>query len=95
MAPNTPIATGAVAIRTLFSELFGLPGFSIKWTPVRASVSRSGDLGYTSGVYHFSFRDAKRKTIHDVGKYVTVWKKQSDGSWKVMLDIFNSDLPPS
>jgi hypothetical protein len=31
----------------------------------------------------------------DKGKYLTVWKKQADGSWKVLFDMFNSDLPPS
>ncbi len=40
-----------------------------------------------------SFNDPSGKMISDKGKYVTVWKKQADGSWKVMLDIFNTDLP--
>ena len=31
--------------------------------------------------------------IPDHGKYIEIWRRQSDGSWKVALDIFNSDLP--
>jgi ketosteroid isomerase-like protein len=37
--------------------------------------------------------DPAGKPVTDRGKYVTIWKKQADGSWKVIADIFNSDLP--
>jgi ketosteroid isomerase-like protein len=59
----------------------------------KVGVARSGELGYTSGTYDFSMKDASGKIISDKGKYVTVWKKQADGTWKVLLDTYNSDLP--
>ena len=37
--------------------------------------------------------DAKGKPVTDRGKYVEAWKKQADGAWKVVEDIYNSDLP--
>jgi ketosteroid isomerase-like protein len=37
--------------------------------------------------------DPKGKPVNDKGKYVTVYGKQPDGKWKVVVDIFNSDLP--
>jgi ketosteroid isomerase-like protein len=37
--------------------------------------------------------DPKGSPIMDRGKYVAVWKKQADGSWKVAAESFNSDLP--
>ena len=77
-----------------FAAFFALPNFKISWQAKRADVAKSGELGYTSGTYQFSFVDPSGKTISDNGKYVTVWKKQMDGSWKVLLDIFNTDLPP-
>jgi ketosteroid isomerase-like protein len=40
-----------------------------------------------------SFKDESGKTISDRGKYLMVWKKQSDGAWKVLFDMNNSDLP--
>ena len=95
LAPNAPIATGHAAIRQLFSGFFALPNLKISWHPVRVEVARSGELGYTSGAYEMIFNDPSGKLISDKGKYVTVWKKQRDGSWKVLLDIFNSDLPAS
>ena len=59
----------------------------------KVEVSRGGDLGYASGTYEFTFNDAKGKPITDRGKYFTLWKKQSDGKWKAVVDMYNSDLP--
>lgn len=92
LAPNAPIATGHEAIRKLFSGFFALPDFKISWKPSRIQAANSGELGYSSGAYQMGFTDPSGRAISDRGKYVTVWKKQKDGSWKVLLDIFNSDL---
>lgn len=93
LAPNAPVATGRKAIGRLFSGFFALPDLTIEWRPAKVEVSRSGEMGYSTGAYKMSFKDASGKTVEDRGKYVTVWKRQADGSWKVALDIFNSDLP--
>jgi len=93
LAPNAPIATGKQAIGQLFSGFFALPSLTIEWHPTKVEVARSGELGYSTGVYQMSFKDSSGKLVTDRGKYVTVWKKQADGSWRVALDIFNSDLP--
>ena len=95
LAPNAPTATGADSVRKVYAGLLALPGLQISWTPTTAAASRSGDLGYTQGTYEMSFTDPGGKQVSDKGKYVTVWKKQPDKSWKVVADIFNSDLPPA
>ena len=56
-------------------------------------VARSGDLAYVTGTYELSETDAKGKPMTDKGKYLEVWKKQVDGNWKCVIDMFNSDLP--
>jgi ketosteroid isomerase-like protein len=88
---NAPLATGKKAIVKLFAEAFASQ--DLTWHIDKAGVARSGDLGYTSGSYVMTFKDAIGKTLTDKGKYLTVWKKQADGSWKVLFDMFNSDLP--
>jgi ketosteroid isomerase-like protein len=95
LPPNAPIATGPAAIRKLFEGFFALPGFKIQWNADTAEVAKAGDLGYTRGTYQLVFNDASGQPVTDKGKYVTVWKKQGDGSWKVAADIFNSDRAPS
>ena len=84
-----PVATGAAAIREAFTKMSSMPGFSIAWTPTKAEVSTTGDLGYTAGTYEMTMTGASEK-----GKYVTVWKKQSGGEWKATEDIFNADAAP-
>lgn len=95
LASNAPIADSKEAISKLLTGFFALPDLKISWHVDRADVARSGDLGYTSGAYEMTFKDATGKPLSDKGKYVTVWKKQKDGTWKVLLDIFNTDLPPT
>jgi ketosteroid isomerase-like protein len=94
LPPNTPIVTGKKAIAELIARDFELPDFKLAWHPDKAGVALSGELGYTSGTYEVSFRDPSGEMISDTGKYLTMWKKQADGSWKVLLDMYNSDLPP-
>ena len=79
---------GAAAFGRAFGELNKVPGFSLTWIAEKAEVSNSGDLGYSTGTYTATFGETT-----DKGKYVTIWRKQSDGSWKVVEDVFNSDLP--
>lgn len=92
-APNAPAAQGVDAIKKMAADMFKLPDVKLTWTPTLVEAAKSGDLGLSSGTYEFSFKDPSGKAIDDKGKYVTVWKKQADGSWKVLRDIFNSDMP--
>jgi ketosteroid isomerase-like protein len=88
-APGAPATKGSAAIRTQLGEMLEAPGFSLAWTPDKAEVAASADVAYTTGAYTMSMGGATEK-----GKYVTAWKKQADGSWKVTEDIFNADAPP-
>lgn len=91
--PNEPIATGIPAIKSEWTKMMALPGFSVNWIPTRVDVAKSGDLAYSFGNYNLTVSDPTGKPMNDRGKYVAVWKKQPDGKWKVEADIFNSDLP--
>jgi len=71
-----------------------LPAGSLLWTPVAADIAKSGDLGYTWGTYALHSTDADGKLRVSHGKYITVWKKQPDGSWKFVMDIANPGPPP-
>ena len=64
------------------------------WVPVGADISESGDLGYTYGDYQFQSEDKDGKPFTDYGKYTSIWKKQRDGSWKVVLDMGNAGPEP-
>jgi uncharacterized protein (TIGR02246 family) len=89
---NAPIATTKEAIRNLWQDVLA-KATSISWTMSKAEVAKSGDVAYASGTYELSMPDATGKSVNDRGKYMVVWKKQSDGKWKAVADIWNSDLP--
>jgi ketosteroid isomerase-like protein len=88
LPPNAPMLTSHDAIHKMFGDMMGSPGFAIAWQATKADVARSGDLGYTIGTYTMTLNGTT-----DHGKYATVWRKQADGSWKVVADMFNSDAP--
>ena len=92
---NAPMATGKDAIRKVWEQLVQLPGFSVHWQPTQVEAARSGDLGYSRGTYEMTMNDPKGNPVTDRGKYVVVWKKEADGKWRAVADIFNSDLPPA
>ena len=91
--PGKPIATGKDAIRKGYDAFFATPGISSNFQTAKLVVARGGDLAYTYGTSATTKNDAKGKPVNDKGKYVTVYAKQPDGKWKVVADIFNSDLP--
>lgn len=93
MPPNIPTLTGKESIQTLWKSMLGSPDFSGGWKATKVEVARSGDLAYVSGNYEFNEKDNSGKPITDKGKYLEVWKKQTDGSWKCVADMFSSDLP--
>jgi ketosteroid isomerase-like protein len=68
--------------------------YQLTWTPEGARLSPAGDMGFTWGHYEGRAKDRDGNPIKTTGRYMTVWKKQSDNSWKVALDASN-DAPPA
>lgn len=69
------------------------PGLLV-WWPIYADAARSGDLGYTTGPYEFRQKGPDDKAVF-TGNYMTIWRKQADGSWKVAIDFGISNPPPT
>ena len=78
----------------IFAALAELPGYSLRWQAEIAEVSGAADLGYTIGPYHMEFQDPEGNPVVIDGKFLTIWKRQPDGSWKTAVDMFNEDGPP-
>ena len=93
LPPNAPAVIGKQAARELNRSMLAMPGYSVKWQPEHVEVARSGDIGYARGTYVLSLTGPTGEPVTDRGKYVEIWKKQPDGSWKVAVEALNSDLP--
>ena len=94
LAPDIPMAEGWEASRAVFAKLEALPGYSLKYSPAMADVSGAADLGYTIGTYHMKLPDSDGSIVEIDGKYLSLWKRQPDGNWKIAVDMFNADGPP-
>ena len=84
-----PIVVGTEAIRQMVTAMQAIPGFRISWTPDSAVVSSSGDLGYTYGTNRITIPDSTGTLRTTEGRYITVWLKEPDGSWRCTFDISN------
>jgi ketosteroid isomerase-like protein len=89
---NAPMVADKQAIRARWAAEL-VPGVDQSWQSNKVEVAASGDLAYDTGSYTMTMKDAQGKPVTDRGKYIEVWKKQADGKWKVVADIWNSDLP--
>jgi ketosteroid isomerase-like protein len=89
-----PIVEGRVAILEEWRHVFGIPGYANNSRLVASAVSAAADLGYTRGTYESPMLDRGGKPVVERGKWVSVWKRETDGTWRIVLDIFNTDSPP-
>jgi uncharacterized protein (TIGR02246 family) len=91
MAPGMDAMTGKSGIQTIMQRMVADPAMSLKFEATVVDVSKSGDLGYAQGAYTMAMTDpGTKQAVHDHGNYVTVFRKQTDGSWKVVSDIATS-----
>jgi len=65
----------------------------ITFAPVAVEVARSGDLGYSWGKGTTVIKDKKGKVTETTVKYLSVWKKQPDGGWKLAVGSVTPDPP--
>ncbi len=93
LPPNGARVDGRDAVRAHILSLTQAEDFSVTWEATRVEVSAAGDLAYSMGTYEYSLKDAEGNPVSDKGKFVDIWKKQTDGSWKAAVGIGNSDGP--
>lgn len=89
--PNMPVAVGQAAARDVWAGGFADSTYAISWKTTTARVAASGDMGFTAGTYQESYRGADGNPVTMTGKYLCVWAKQADGSWKATNDMWNAD----
>lgn len=87
LRPNTVPIVGGEAINYISQG--NDSSYIMTWEPSGGTVAQSGDLGYTYGVY--SLKPHNKDTVL-YGTYVNVWKKQTDGRWKFVLQTGNEGI---
>jgi ketosteroid isomerase-like protein len=91
LANGRPPVIGREAIAA--EALWDPKDYQLTWTAEGAQMGPSNDMGFTWGHYDGTGKDALGQPVTHSGRYMTVWKKMPDGSWKVVLDA-SADEPP-
>jgi len=68
------------------------PNTTVTWEPEAGDIS--GDMGYTWGLFSINTTQGDGSVIKQHGKYASIWKKQAEGDWKVVVDSFSLNPPP-
>ena len=92
LPPNAPMIEGAEAIRGFWRTILeaGVADVTLETT----RLCLAGDLAYGVGRYALTAPRAGCGCAVDEGKYVVVFRRQADGTWKAVADMFGSDRPP-
>jgi ketosteroid isomerase-like protein len=73
-------------LRKLWTNEFNKSDYSLIWQLNEAYVAQSGDISYTIGSWEMKFTSKDGKQMIYRGTYIAIWKKQVDGTWKVLVD---------
>lgn len=88
-ASGRRVSRGRAAVLEAWSPFLSEGGPRLRWTPVRAGVSASGDLAFTTGRWTLEAGQENRPAERTRGEYATVWRRGVDGAWRVLLDASN------
>jgi uncharacterized protein (TIGR02246 family) len=92
LAPNAPVMRGRQNIEALWAGA-RQQGFKTLSLAVN-SVEVIGNHAIELGDYTLVIQPPGQAEMTDRGKYMVVWKRQPDGSWKLYRDMFNTSMPP-
>jgi len=95
MGPGMAPSHGKETIGKVLKEMTADPALSLKFHASRVEIAKAGDMAYTEGTYVMTMTNpVTRQPMSDKGSYVTIYRKQGDGSWKAISDIATSENPP-
>jgi uncharacterized protein (TIGR02246 family) len=92
--PGAGTVNGKAGIKAVLVPFMADPDFALTLQSTRVVASKGGDMVYSQGTYTMTMTDPKtKKPMTDKGKYLTIYMKQADGTWKAVADTYNSDSP--
>jgi uncharacterized protein (TIGR02246 family) len=89
LPPGSPLIKGRANIRAFWQAFFDAGASDARIRTVE--VGSSGDLAYEIGTYQANMPQPQGGVAPGSGKYVVAWRRQTDGSLKMVADIFNED----
>lgn len=92
LAPNLPPQKGRAAIQAFWGGF--LDAYSVRFEVASDTIEGRGDLAYNQGHYRFTAVPKAQGVpgVADEGKFIEILRKQPDGTWKYVLDMYSSNL---
>lgn len=93
LAPNAAMVKGKEGIRAFMNQMMssGMKISTVEFGTVE--LDASGKVAYEIGTYDMSMTVPQMGEMKDKGKYMSIWRQQADGSWKVHAETWNTDMP--
>lgn len=91
MSPGQPTLVGKQAIRGMVEGTSKIPGFRISWEPKSVSFSDDGKMAYMIEESQVTMNDSLGRAFTEYNKGVTIWRKDANGNWKNVVDIWNAN----
>lgn len=87
-----PGAAPKIGLKAILKDASDKPNTTVTWEATAGDIS--GDLGYTWGPFSMNTTNEDGSISKQHGKYASVWKRQTDGGWKIVIDSFSLNPPP-
>ena len=91
--PNADLVEKLEGVQGYRFGFLETPGVELQFEILRAEISTSGDIGWTLSIGNITINNPEGPPGRDIIRDFHTWKKQTDGSWKVVVDMWNSELP--
>ncbi|MDT8070189.1 MAG: nuclear transport factor 2 family protein [Terriglobia bacterium] len=84
---------GTEAVRAALKDQWADPNFHLAWNPDEAYAMPGNRMGYTRGHWTLTTKDKEGKSLKMTGQYLTIWRQNKEGDWKIIWDGGSADPP--
>jgi len=92
LLPHEQLTSGQDLVRASVRRLLSRPQVVIEWRPIKVDVDSKGDIAYVLAAYELR-SEAPGVVARERGKVLEIWRAQSDGTWRCIVDTWNPDEP--
>ena len=93
LPPNMKRVEGHDDIAKLWGSFIKMGKVNIQLSTTE--LTGSGNIAVETGNYNLNIKPEGKDAMKDHGKYLVIWRKQNNNSWKMIRDMFSSNLPPN
>ena len=94
MPAAEPLVSGKAAIAAEWKHILAIPKLENASKLTRVEASSANDLAYSMGTYQSKMTGEDGTMVTEPGKWLSVWKKQPDGAWRIIVETYNTDIAP-